>query len=371
MAANAEEVKFEARGVTVIIQPRTMAEINEAIETSTAEPFSRVTRNLYEALDLIRGNPKILVADKAKLQDLWIESFARMAVGYKQKVTKSLREQSEVSRKLAEEVATIKNGVQTLTDSGPSTSYSSAVKTKDGAKEDRPSFVVVLEPKKRLKEQEARKITERCIQPGRNTHINSWRLTKQGKVVLDLSTQEDAASIVQNKELQAHFKITEKERRLPQLIIYDVNDVEDESQLIKDIKTLNGLEEGSTLTLRFKTGPRDREKSHWVVEVDPDTRKKLLAQGRVYLYLYTAKVRDYLTVTKCVKCNEFGHVAKYCTNEEVCAKCGEANHKRKDCKNEKRCIPCHRRKIKCKGGDKYPSRTQAMKRQKSSTDYGN
>ena len=45
---------------------------------------------------------------------------------------------------------------------------------------------------------------------------------------------------------------------------------------------------------------------------------------------------------KCMKCQRFGHLKKWCRREEeICAKCGDAGHTSRSCQNETSCVNCN------------------------------
>lgn len=59
----------------------------------------------------------------------------------------------------------------------------------------------------------------------------------------------------------------------------------------------------------------------WVVRVSEALRKELLKQGKVYINLDTCPVSDFTEVTRCFRCQGYGHTAAKCLNEESCARC--------------------------------------------------
>ena len=96
---------------------------------------------------------------------------------------------------------------------------------------------------------------------------------------------------------------------------------------------------------KFRSGPRGRKRSHLVIEVDKLTRKELLKTGKVFIYYEALIVKDFISVPKCFKCHNYGHVEKYCKQEARCGHCGRLNHKREDCPDKNwngiYCISCY------------------------------
>jgi len=84
--------------------------------------------------------------------------------------------------------------------------------------------------------------------------------------------------------------------------------------------------------------------------VPKQIRQILLQNPKVYIG-YEVTIKDYLVVTQCLKCFDYGHIANYCKNEARCGICWEKDHKKNECKEKgkKVCVPCHQRSKKCGG----------------------
>ncbi|GBP97330.1 hypothetical protein EVAR_103843_1 [Eumeta japonica] len=64
----------------------------------------------------------------------------------------------------------------------------------------------------------------------------------------------------------------------------------------------------------------------------------------MYIGWEVVEVCDYLGVTCCRKCQQYGHPEKFCrSKDEICGKCGAVGHRRDDCTSqEEKCATCHR-----------------------------
>lgn len=97
----------------------------------------------------------------------------------------------------------------------------------------------------------------------------------------------------------------------------------------------------------FKTGPREKDVVHHVVEASPKLRDIMLKKGRIHLQFMAIFVNDYLVSPNSMKCQDLGHIAKYCQNEESCsAHCGNKGHDKKSCDRKEQnqvCVACKRR----------------------------
>lgn len=59
---------------------------------------------------------------------------------------------------------------------------------------------------------------------------------------------------------------------------------------------------------KFKIGPKDKLYNHWIVEVTPEIRKRMLDAGRVYIGWASCYVKDHVRVLRCFKCQKFSDV---------------------------------------------------------------
>ncbi|CAK9823992.1 Uncharacterized 50 kDa protein in type I retrotransposable element R1DM [Anthophora retusa] len=98
--------------------------------------------------------------------------------------------------------------------------------------------------------------------------------------------------------------------------------------------------------LAFKTGDKSRTKVNWVVEVTPEIREALKKSGKVFIDWSACNIQDFLAVSRCYKCQAFGHVSKFCTaKEDTCGHCAQSGHSYKDYKSRAQnptCANCKR-----------------------------
>lgn len=63
----------------------------------------------------------------------------------------------------------------------------------------------------------------------------------------------------------------------------------------------------SEFKIIFKNGSRATETVNWVVEVSPEVRRRLRDRGRLFLMWSSVKV--FVAVSRCWRCQRFGHMA--------------------------------------------------------------
>lgn len=210
--------------------------------------------------------------------------------------------------------------------------------------------------------------------------IKSMRTTKN-VLILETETQEDANKIMQNEKISEKLKCEPPRKRRPLLILYDVPSDATNEELVDTIYEQNFEGEVTkeqfteSFKLKFKTGPREKPTVHHVAEVDPVLRKKLMVRRKIYIGFRSVNIKDYQVVARCLKCQDLGHVAKFCIKtSSTCAHCGEEDHSKAQCEKKDQpatCIPCKRRGKKCtKKGTDCLTYTLLLERQIQRTDYG-
>lgn len=75
---------------------------------------------------------------------------------------------------------------------------------------------------------------------------------------------------------------------------------------------------------------RQETKENWVVECTGRVRNYLRERDKIYIGWECCRVKDYIDLARCYKCQRYGHVAKVCQNKETCSYCA-GEHKFADC----------------------------------------
>ena len=225
------------------------------------------------------------------------------------------------------------------------------------------------------------KIMTQNINPAKDKiNIRSMRSTEK-VLILETESEKDIEKLNENEALKKHQLVIEKPRKKdPLMIIYDLPTTKEEQE-IKDTLYHQNFEQllskeqfMQKFNVRFKAGPRGKSTVHHVAEVAADLRKLILNKGRVYLDFTSHSVKDYVVVARCMKCQDLGHVAKYCRKQNsICSHCGEQDHAKTECQKKEQppvCVPCNIRKKKCKGKKECPTHRMMLERLIQRTDYG-
>ena len=179
-------------------------------------------------------------------------------------------------------------------------------------------------------------------------------------LIVETSTEVDSAKILNDQQITNEFKCERTRKRRPMVIIYDVPAELQEEELMNTIyrqnyeDTMTRDQFNTNIKPRFKTGPKNKSVLNYVMEIDPNMRKDLIQQGRLFIGYRAVKVKDYIVVPLCTKCQDLGHATKFCPKtKNICAQCGNEGHLRKDCQHKDKinCIPCTNRRRTCDGHD--------------------
>ncbi|KAL7728639.1 hypothetical protein ACLKA6_012630 [Drosophila palustris] len=80
------------------------------------------------------------------------------------------------------------------------------------------------------------------------------------------------------------------------------------------------------------------------VRMSAECARKALNVGRLKVGWVNCRLRERVSLTRCFKCLEFGHMARQCKSEvdrsDMCRRCGLKGHIAKDCEREPQCMLC-------------------------------
>lgn len=134
----------------------------------------------------------------------------------------------------------------------------------------------------------------------------------------------------------------------PRLQVFDVEKTVTEEEFLECLYKQNledmgisAAEAKDEVKIRFKTGRRDSDMANWVVEVSSRIRTVLLEKGRIYIDYNSCRVRDFLAVSRCYRCQGYGHLVKHCKKvKDTCSHCGREGHNFRDCPDDKKDAAC-------------------------------
>ncbi|KAG8239518.1 hypothetical protein J437_LFUL016635 [Ladona fulva] len=179
--------------------------------------------------------------------------------------------------------------------------------------------------------------------------------------MIEAATANDLLKLLRSGKIKksGSVELALKNKRKPRLIIYDVESTKERQALVEAVGQ-NGIKnKESEFNPVFRARPKNATTTHWVVETSLEARKVLLY-----------RLKDYLVVTRCMKCMKYGHIAKHCKGDERCNKCGGSGHGKEECKETETCATCGP-KSECIGKQvACEAYQQALRRLIEGTDYG-
>lgn len=187
--------------------------------------------------------------------------------------------------------------------------------------------------------------------------IVGLKKTAKSGVVLRVANENQLKKLESVDAIRsAGLRLEKPKGRRPRLLVKDVpSSMEDGAFLSalyrQNIKDELPVSEGdfikSTKIIRRRSLDNGRK---WIgIEIESAVRKHLvLTKDKLFIDWATCRFVDDIEVVRCLHCQQFGHVKKYCVNKlPTCANCSEA-HETKDCPHKDdlnytpTCVACKR-----------------------------
>jgi hypothetical protein len=247
---------------------------------------------------------------------------------------------------------------------------------------------VAIYPNDKLKSSEDTKsLVQKIIHPEEmKLHVRSLRKTKNGGVIISTETKDDITKLKTSDLLtKSGLTVDEPLKRKPRVVIIGVPNSMSEKEVFTCLYNQNLADkldnmdlEGflATIKMSHKSGKKNSESCNYIVEVSAVIRKALISKDRAYINWSSCPVRDFTLVTRCYKCQQYGHAAKSCRETTyTCGHCGDVGHSIKECTKkaeQPKCATCwHFKKPSnhITGAIDCPAKTMAEQRYVNSIDY--
>jgi hypothetical protein len=173
--------------------------------------------------------------------------------------------------------------------------------------------------------------------------IKSLRQLRDGRVMIETSSEKEMSK--PGDEIRAKcedLEVNGQKLRKPKLVLLNIPE---EISLDNVEETLSRQNPDKDIQVgdikaKFCYVPK-RETRNMVIEVDSNTRGKLMAT-RIKLGLTICRVDDYIVAMRWYRCSRYNHTSRECKGEATFTLCTE-RHRFKDCtanKTEYKCINC-------------------------------
>ncbi|GBN60699.1 hypothetical protein AVEN_192835-1 [Araneus ventricosus] len=138
--------------------------------------------------------------------------------------------------------------------------------------------------------------------------------TDETNAIKDLFLEKGAAYLITN------FDFVLPGRRVPELILYNVDKGVDEESLKKGLLskniTLADAENKPHFKIDFKIPARDPKCNHWVMSINPKKYSEFLGKGGFYFEFSKLRLSEFISVKQCRVCFGFEHPSKNCDRAE-------------------------------------------------------
>lgn len=320
---------------------------------------------------------------------------SQMAVAYQSLKQKAVQAYSSIQTlqgdlKLSQELQDLKLSIQeSAKPSTKGTSFADMVKKSPNnfIQPERDNSVTIYPNDKLKSSDETKSLVQKLINPEQmKLHVKGLRKTRNGGVVISTETKEDIEKLKQSAQIKnSGLTIDETQKRRPRIVVIGVPTSMPEIEVISCLYHQNLADNPQcetfdtffdTIKMSHKSGKKNSETCNYIIEVPAAIRKALITKDKVFINWSSCPVRDFTLVTRCYKCQQYGHAAKFCRESTVtCGHCGEQGHTIKECQkktNDAKCATCLRFKKPSNhitGDAVCPAKIMAEKRYISTIDY--
>lgn len=247
---------------------------------------------------------------------------------------------------------------------------------------------IAIYPDDKLKSSDDTKsLVQKIICPEKmKLHVRGLRKTKNGGVIISTETKDDIEKLRNSTQLSSSgLKVEEPHKRRPRIIVIGVPSALTDQEVYDCIYKQNLADKLpnmprdsflASLKLSHKSGKKEGPTCNFILEVPASIRKALITQDRVFINWTSCPVKDFTLVTRCFKCQQYGHAARTCRETtHTCGHCGQQGHQSNECTKSaepSQCATCLRFKKPSdhKTGElECPARKIAESRYINSIDY--
>ena len=243
----------------------------------------------------------------------------------------------EKTKEISNRLETVTNELKNVTNNTDGRPYADIVKSK--------KMLIIKSTNQSKKAVDNKKLIMSKLQ----TPVTAVKDTRDGHFAVQFDSRLNLEEA--KKELEENstdeIVVNEKGKLKPKIKIVNVTKMDED--VIENLKRKNKwianlIENDDDLILKKEVDSRDVNKKHCIIKCSPKIRKAIYEhKDKVFTMMEQCNVYDAYQPYQCYKCQEFGHSADKCSNQQACPKCG-GNHKYIECKvDELKCKNCAKR----------------------------
>ncbi|XP_063227430.1 uncharacterized protein LOC134533746 [Bacillus rossius redtenbacheri] len=216
-------------------------------------------------------------------------------------------------------------------------------------------IVFVLPEKEDQTSEGTKKDLLRIINPIKEKmQFQSIRKISRGGILIESEDKETIAKLLKDERFKkSGIRVEKPKSRGPKIIIFDVpkeydsknfsEDLYEQNLSEMDISKEEFIKDFQVRTKRVRKDNTDR--IHMIVEITPKIRSLLKRKSSIYIGFSSCHFKDFISVSRCYKCQSYGHIASKCHGNLTCSICSEQGHKYQECGKKQdgdKCINCRK-----------------------------
>lgn len=205
--------------------------------------------------------------------------------------------------------------------------------------------VVLIQPKTNQSSETTREICKAITKPVelKVGVTGIWNLQKGGRAIKCSSSNE--VKKIENeakKALGQDYNVRVPPLYQPCIKIVGMKEKIEDELVLHCLKSQNKDSIGENSVVKVLKNRKIREgKVIAVVEMDPESFRKIIKVGKVNIEWQRYKVYEHLNIVRCFKCKGFNHYADHCNDDSSCLKSASSSHQADKCTEDTlKCSNC-------------------------------
>lgn len=223
------------------------------------------------------------------------------------------------------------------------------LQTREPKKKIREINVAIPENRKGDYDVIAKKIKREVLVADNEAEVVSMDKTKDTNIKILIDEKVQGATEIIEKKINECIGEAGKagihlsKRDCKTIIVRDIDTTITKEELTEELKKSTGSDEIVVINLKLNYTGSSQTAS---LQVAPSLATKLISQARIKIDWNWARVEEMVTLNRCYRCLDFGHVSFECSAEvenrnTSCFKCGQEGHRANSCTQAAFCKTCN------------------------------